>query len=254
MNLPAYVSDLPICLRRSSSPRENRGGKDRNIFRMFSFISVVLVRAASFRHVLFTSSIRYRLVSFFCRFHAVLSYFPMPTIRHAFMRQIVFSQRAVLEQPSAVYWSRRGHASSSYNNATGSYQRSIWTLVNIFLLLQRWSKEALVLIASGSGLITDVARIVQRKLLSAPCISAALEFCYGRRSHRAIFQHKHNMLLSPHASLLRWQVTPSRAPLTGFVISRVQIRFIQRTLLPVFVMLLCSELVGWGRRGEAEEQ
>ena len=34
--------------------------------------------------------------------------------------------------------------------------------VYIVLWLQRWSKEALGLIASGSGLITDVARVIQR--------------------------------------------------------------------------------------------
>ena len=49
--------------------------------------------------------------------------------------------------------------------------RQVWISVpqdsvstdNVRFLLQRWSKKAPVLIASGSGLIADVARIVQRK-------------------------------------------------------------------------------------------
>ena len=35
---------------------------------------------------------------------------------------------------------------------------------NVYLLLQRWSQEALNLIAIGSGLVKDIARIVERKL------------------------------------------------------------------------------------------
>ena len=120
---------------------------------------MVLVFAVSFYRVLFTSAIRCQVLFLVNHFGISVapcliitrlcdSFFFSFSLNYAYNVQVAMAMRA----PFAA--AREVCVSVQYCKSAG-----------IRFFLQRWSKEALVLIEDGSGLHRDVARIVQCKSL-----------------------------------------------------------------------------------------